>query len=391
LSSKSMSKTTYKFRIYPTREQDAALAEVLHRCRELYNAALQERRDAYRMAGKTITYYEQKAELPAVKEVRPEYRAIHSQVLQDVILRVERAFQAFFRRTKAGEKPGYPRFQGRDRYDSFTYPQYPSGARLQYNGGRFGQLTLSKLGTFKVRMHRPIEGTIKTVTMCRDGDEWYVCFVVEVETTPLPQSDTATGIDLGLLRFATLSDGSSIDNPRPLRHSLKKLKRAQQQLSRCQRGSHRRGRAREAVARLHRRVRNQRADFLHKASRRLVNEYGTVVFEQLQPANMVKNHRLALSISDAGWGQFVQYVSYKAACAGRNVLFVDPRYTSQTCSSCGSIRRKELSERWHSCPCGCELDRDHNAAINILRLGRSQQAVSVCRSPAPTGWGTSRS
>jgi putative transposase len=189
-------------------------------------------------------------------------------------------------------------------------------------------------------------------------------------------------VDLGLLHFATLSDGRTIENPRPLRRSMKQLKSAQQQLSRCKRGSHRRGRARQTVARLHCQVRRQRADFLHKQARQLVNTYGTIVFEQLQAANMVKNHRLALSIADAGWGQFVRYVAYKAEWAGRSVLYVDPRYTSQTCSRCGAIQRKELSERWHSCPCGCELDRDHNAAINILRLGRSQQAVSVCRSPA---------
>src|SRR5205823_11821075 len=157
----------------------------------------------------------------------------------------------------------------------------------------------------------------------------------------------------------------------------------QQALSRRKRGSHRRAKAKRAVARIHRRIRKQRADFLHKQSRKLVNEYGTIVFERLQPRSMIRNHNLALSISDAGWGQFVQYCSYKAASADRSVVFVDPRYTSQKCSDCGAIQRKELSERWHSCPCGCELDRDHNAAINILRLGTSRQtSQGVCRSPA---------
>lgn len=377
-----MQSRSYKYRLYPTHAQEAALVETLARCRELYNAALQERRDAYRMAAVSLNYYDQANQLPAVKEARPEYRDIHSQVLQNSLRRVDKAFQAFFRRVKAGAAPGYPRFQGRHRYNSLTYPQYANGARLEYAGGRFGQLALSKLGRFKVRLHRPIEGTIKTVTVCRDAEQWYVCFSCEVEAVPLPGSDTATGVDLGLLHFATLSDGSTIENPRHLRHSLKKLKRAQQQLSRCQRGSHRRGRAREAVARLHRKVGKARADFCHKAARELVNTYGTIVLEKLQGANMVRNHKLALSISDAGWGQFVQYVSYKAECAGRSVKSVDPRYTSQTCSSCGSIARKELSERWHSCACGAELDRDHNAAINILRAGSARQPVSDCRSPA---------
>jgi putative transposase len=370
-----MSKQTYKYRLYPTHKQVEQLAWVLARCRELYNAALQERRDAYQMAGKSLNYYDQANQLPAVKEARPEYLAIHSQVQQDVLRRVDKAFAAFFRRVKAGQTPGYPRFQGRDRYDSFTYPQL--GWSL--DGDR---LTLSKLGTVKVKLHRPIGGLVKTVTIRRDGEQWYVCFSCAIAVALLPEIATATGVDLGLTHFATLADGSTIENPRPLRHSLRKLKAAQQQLSRCRRGSHRRSRARHVVARLHRKVGNQRADFGHKAARALVNRYGTIVFEDLSVKNMVKLHSLALSISDAGWGQFVQFCSDKAARAGRNVLFVDPRYTSQTCSNCGTIQKKALSERWHSCPCGCELDRDHNAAINILRLGSSQQAVSVCRSPA---------
>jgi len=355
--------------------QAAALVETLALCLELYNAALQERRDAYRMAGKSLSFAAQSSQLPAVKDARPEYRDIHSQTLQDVLHRLDRAYQAFFRRVKAGAAPGYPRFQGRDRYDSLRYPQYGNGATLDYTSGKWGQLKLSKLGTLKVRMQRSIEGRIKTVTIRRDGTAWYVCFSCEVEAVPLPSSDTAVGVDLGLLHFATLSDGSTIENPRHLRRGLKKLKRAQADLSRCKRGSHRRNRARQSVARLHRKVRNQRADFCHKQARALVNSYGTIVCEKLQPANMVKNHHLALSISDAGWGQFVQYASYKAECAGRRVLCVDPRYTSQTCSSCGAIRKKELSDRWHSCACGAELDRDHNAAINILRAGCAQRAV----------------
>jgi putative transposase len=370
-----MCRRTYKYRLYPTQAQAAQVVWTLDRCRELYNAALQERRDAYRMVGKTLNYYDQANQLPAVKEARPEYRDLHSQVQQDVLRRVDKAFQAFFRRVKAGEKPGYPRFQGRNRYDSFTYPQ----AGWSLDGER---LTLSKLGTLKVRLHRPLGGQVKTVSIKRDGDQWYVCFSCEVAAIPLPETDTATGIDLGLLHFATLSDGTTMENPRHLRRGLKKLKRAQQQLARARQGSHRRARAKGRVARLHRKVRNQRADFCHKAARQVVNTYGTLVFEDLAVRNMVQNHCLALSISDAGWGQFIQFCSDKAARAGRRVLFVDPRYTSQVCSGCGAIARKELSERWHSCPCGCELDRDHNAAINILRLGRSQQAGSACRSPA---------
>lgn len=372
-----MSRRTFKFRLVPTRKQGEHLTWTLDRCRELYNAALQERRDAYRMAGKSLNYYDQANQLPAVKEVRPEYTDIHSQVLQDVLHRVDKTFQAFFRRVKSGETPGYPRFKGAGWYDSFTFPQL--GWALQND-----KLTLSKIGSVKVRLHRAMQGKVKTVSVKREGQQWYVCFSVEVADVALPHSDKAVGIDLGLATFATFSNGEQIPNPRHLRKSLHKLAVVQQRLSRRKRGSHRRAKAKYAVAATHRRIRNQRADFLHKQSRRLVNEYGTIVFEKLKPSNMVRNHSLALSISDAGWGQFVQYVSFKAESAGRNVVFVDPRYTSQTCSGCGTIQRKELSERWHSCTCGCELDRDHNAAINTLNLwlGTSQHAVQVaCRSP----------
>ncbi len=293
-----------------------------------------------------------------------------------MLKRVDKAFQAFFRRVKSGEKQvGYPRFQGRDRYDSFTFPQ--AGWSLHNE-----LLTLSKIGTLRVKLHRSMQGKVKTVSVKREGEHWYVCFSVEVETAQLPRSDKAVGIDLGLTTFAVLSNGEKIPNPRYLRKSLRKLATKQRSLSRCKRGSHRRAKARRAVATVHRRIRNQRADFLHKESRKLVNEYGTIVFEKLQPRNMVRNHSLALSISDAGWSQFVSYCSYKAECADRSVLTVSPAYTSQVCSGCGTIKKKELSERWHSCGCGCSLDRDHNAAINILRAGSAQQTSQVvCRSP----------
>jgi putative transposase len=373
----SVSRRAYKFRLVTTPSQQQRLLWTLDRCRELYNAALQERKDAYHMAHKTLNYYHQANQLPAVKEARPEYTQVHSQVLQDVLRRVDKTFQAFFRRVKAGETPGYPRYKGAGWYDTFTYPQ--KGWSLHND-----RLTLSKIGTVKVRLHRPVCGKVKTVSIKREGEHWYVCFSVEVVDAALPHSDKVVGIDLGLASLATLSTGEKIDNPRHLRKSLHTLATHQQALSRRKRGSHRRAKAKRAVARIHRRIRNQRADFLHKQSRKLVNEYGTMVFERLQPRNMVRNHSLALSISDAGWGQFVQYCSYKAASADRRIMFVDPRYTSQTCSDCGAIRRKELSERWHSCRCGCELDRDHNAALNIqhLWLGRSQQAAcAACRSP----------
>jgi putative transposase len=376
-----MSKQAYKFRLYPTGKQQERLQETLDRCRELYNAAVQERRDAYRMAGKSITYYDQANQLPEIKQEREEYQDIHSQVLQDVLRKVDKAFQAFFARCKRGDTPGFPRYKGRKQFDSFTYPQV--GFSLTHDN----RVCLSKIGTIKVKLHREIKGVIKTCTIKREGEHWYVVFACEVEQEPLEACDEAVGIDLGLLHFATLSTGETIENPRFFRKTEKKLAKLQQSLSRKQRGSHRRKKAVQRVAKAHRKVRNQRADFLHKESRQLVNEFGLIVFEELQPANMSKRAKpkrdengtylpnggsaksgLNKSIVDAGWGQFVQYCTYKAENAGRTVVQVHPKYTSQVCSGCGTVKKKELSERWHSCECGTELDRDHNAAL-VRRFG----------------------
>ena len=382
-----MSKQAYTFRLYPTRKQAQALIWTLDRCRELYNAALQERRDAYHMVGKRLNYYDQANQLPDIKAIREEYRDIHSQVLQDVLRKADKAYKAFFARCKHGATPGYPRYKGRNQFDSFTYPQ--GGHSLTHDS----RVCLSKIGSIKIKLHRQVKGTIKTVTIKREGECWYAIFSCEVEQVPLEASNEAVGIDLGLLHFATLSDGSTIENPRYYRKAERKLERLQQALARKKRGSTRRRKAVKQVAKAHKKVANQRKDFLHKASRQLVNTYGLIFFEELQPANMSKRPKpkqdeqgnyvpngaaakggLNKSIVDAGWAMFQQFCIYKAANAGREVLFVNPRYTSQICSGCGAVKKKELSERWHSCECGAELDRDYNAALNILVLGRSIQA-----------------
>ena len=387
----------FKYRLYPTSEQERLLFWTLARCRELYNAGLAERKEAYRMAGKTISYYEQKRDLPEIKSVlREEYQQIHSQVLQDVLLRLERAFKAFFRRVKAGEKPGYPRFQGRNRSTSFTYPQ--GGSTLAEK-----RVILSKIGSIKIKLHRPIEGTIKTCTIKYEAGQWYAVFSCECEAPePLPVSEEEVGVDLGLLHFAALSDGSFIDNPRYYRKAEKTFERRQQVLSRKKRGSHRREKARRLVAKAHRKIRNQRRDFLQKQANKLVKQFQTIVFEDLQTENLVSRPKpkqdengkyvpngasakagLNKSIQDAGWGMFIDLCSYKAANAGRNVVKVNPYKTSQICSAClQNCPHKELDERTHICiHCGVVLDRDTNAAINILRLGRSQRGETRVEAP----------
>jgi putative transposase len=287
--------------------------------------------------------------------------------LQDVVQRVDRAFQAFFRRVTNGETPGYPRFQGRNRYNSVTYPQFGNGATLDN-----GFLVLSKIGRIAVRWSRSLEGTPKTVTISREADGWYVCFsCADVPVQPLPPTGQETGIDLGLEAFATTSSGERIFHPGWYRRAERTLKTAQRRVSRRKKGSARRRKAITLLAKAHLKVKRQRADFHHKVALRLVQQNDTIYHEDLQTANMLKNHHLAKSINDAGWSQFLSILSAKAAYAGRTVVAVPPAYTSQTCSGCGVLVAKGLSVRWHACPeCGASLHRDHNAAKNIESLGQ---------------------
>ena len=376
---------TYKYRLSPNKETTSKLYWTLNRCRELYNAALSERRDAYRYAGISITYYDQQNDLPSIRhDIREEYADIASHVLQDVLRRLDKAMQAFFRRVRNSETPGYPRFQGRDRYDSFTYPDL-AGWKLEGN-----QLHLSKIGTVKVVLHREMQGTIKTVTMKKEVDQWYVCFSCEVaDAEKLAVSYEDVGIDLGVSHLATLSTGVMIEHPRYYRKAKKKLEQAHQAVSSGKRGSHRRRKAKKQLGKAYRKVRNQRRDFLHKESRKLVNQYQVMVFEDIKIGNLTKKPKLKKdeqgkfipngaaakgglnkSILDAGWGMFTSMCTCKAEEAGRTLIKVSPKFTSQICSQCGTIRKKDLSERWHSCDCGAELDRDVNAAINILVRGQ---------------------
>ncbi len=302
------------------------MAFVLRRCRELYNAAREECREAWQKRGVSITTASQSAQLPDIKEVRPEYRDIHSQVVQDVLTRLDRAFQAFFRRVRNGQTPGYPRFRGSKRYNSFTYTQVGEhgGARLDN-----GFLIRSKIGRIAVRWSRPLEGAPKTVTLGREADGWYVGFsCADVPVQPLPPTGQETGIDLGIEAFASLSNGTRICNPGWYRQAERALKTAQRRVSRRKKGSNRRRNAVVLLAKAHQRVRRQRADSHHKMALALVPANDTIYHEDLQTANLVRNHHLAKSINDAGWATFLSILSYKAACASRRVVAVPPAFTS---------------------------------------------------------------
>jgi len=364
---------SYKYKLKPTPEQARILEQTLMLCRHVYNAAVGERREAWRMCSVSVNYYQQKAELPGIKAAMPEYTVVHSQVLQDAVLRVERAFQAFFRRVKSGETAGYPRFQGRHRYHSFTYPQYDNGARLDN-----GFLVLSKIGRVAVRWSHPVEGTPKTVTISREADGWYaILSCADVPVQLLPATGCETGIDVGLKVFLVTADGDVIENPRVHRRGEKQLKKAQRRVSRRKQGSHRRRKAVGLLGRQHQTVKRQRADFHHKTALHLLRQYDTIYLEDLRVANMVQNRHLAKSISDAGWAQFRTILEAKAACAGRRVVAVPPAYTSQDCSGCGERVPKSLSVRTHVCTaCGLVLDRDENAARNIQWAGQALRGLA---------------
>ncbi|HEU4783271.1 MAG TPA: transposase [Ktedonobacterales bacterium] len=364
---------TYKYRLIPTPEQERTLDTILWRCRDLYNTALDERKTAWERGHVSLTYYRQKAELPDLKADIPEYTEVHSQVLQDVLLRLDRAFQAFFRRVSNGEEPGYPRFQGRNRYNSFTYPQYGNGAVLDG-----GVLSLSKIGRIPLRLHRPLEGTPKTVIVSKEADGWYACFsCAEVPMQPLPPTGEETGIDVGLKVFLITAGGEIVENPCHYRQAEKRLAKAQRRVSHRKKGSKRRRKAVALLKRTHQKVHRQRTDFHHKTARLLLRQYDTIYLEDLRVANMVRNKHLAKSIADAGWAAFRTILEGKAAYAGRRVVAVSPAYTSQNCSGCGERVPKSLSVRTHVCPnCGLVMDRDENAARNIQWAGQALRGLA---------------
>lgn len=345
---------------------------MLEECRWLYNKILETRKNVYEQDGKSLRLYDTQNMIPAWKVERSSLKSVHSLVLQQVNIRVDLAFKAFFRRIKAGETPGYPRFKGYGRYDSMTFTQYGNGAKIAD-----GKLVISKLGSVKLVLHRDLIGIPKMVCVRRSATgKWFASVSCVTEEDKLPVSDESVGIDLGLSTFATFSDGDKIENPRFFKKEQGSLAKAQRLLGREVKGTPEWAKRRKVVARVYERITNKRTNFAHQESRKLVNRYGVIIAEKLSVVDMISNHtqifgnKLNKSIADVAWNQFVQFTTYKAEDAGRLFLQVDSRNTSKMCSCCGSIVTKDLSVRVHSChTCGLVTDRDHNAALNILALG----------------------
>lgn len=353
--------TTYKYRIRPTARFVRDAQRWLGFCQTLYNAALQERREAWK-TGKSVSYYDQQAQLKDIRACDAEAKAVNEEVEVNVLRRLDKAMRAFFRRVKSNENPGYPRFRSCLRYNSFTYPRMRGGFRIDGD-----KLILSKLGSVRLRLHRPIQGTIKTCTIIRQVDGWYAAFACEALRPPaLIATGAIVGVDVGLENFATLSNGEQVENPRFLRRAENQLNKTQRRVSRLKFRGRNRAKAIRLLALRHLRVKRQRVNFAHVIANDLVKRFDKIVIEKLNVKGMVRNHKLAKSIQDAGWSIFTRILAYKAENAGRELVRVNPAYTSQVCSGCGLAQKLKLSQRRYVCVCGLDLHRDHNAAINIL-------------------------
>ena len=387
---------TYKFRAYPTALQEYELENWLFALCWLYNYALEERKKVWKEEQRTVKYSEQQNNLPKLKKREPLLKLVHSQVLQDMLRRVDKAFQKFFQdleRKKKGEKVkiGYPKKKPIAKYKSLTFPQVwmkqkgklVSIIKLEKKNNRFAHLHLPKIGKLKIRLHREIDWTkAKTVTVKREpSGNWYVCVSVEVDLDQILKEAEgrvkAVGIDLGVKNLAVTSEKEFVEHPRFLQKLEKRLKREQKKLSRKEKGSTNFEKQRKRVAKIHERIKNARRDFLHKLSRYLVDNYSLISFENLDIPSLVENNRLAKLILDAGWGTLITFATYKAVMAGARVVRVNPAYTTQICSVCGQKVSKTLADRIHKCPvCGIELDRDYNSSIVIRERGIEKEGFT---------------
>src|SRR3989344_5661639 len=360
--------TAYKFRLYPTKEQEQKLLWTLDRCRYVYNFLLSELQQQ-----KVIDKLQLQEMVVDLKRIEPELKNVHSKVLQYENYRLFSNLRALSQIKKKGKKVGRLRFKGRGWFKSFSYNE--SGFAIMQNQTRYDKLWLSKIGEIPFIMHRDIEGKIKQITIKHHpSGKWYASIIAETkDEIRVTQNTNRVGIDLGTMNYAYDSDGNHFDNPKCLDKSLKKLRKEQRRLSTKNKGLKNRTRQKIKVARIHEKIMNQRDDFLHKLSIYYINNYGYIAVEDLQVSNMVRNRYLSRSISDASWSRFIWMLCYKAERAGCTVVKVEPRGTTQRCSDCGKEVHKELWDRTHKGECGLETDRDYNSAMNILRRALGQE------------------
>ena len=390
-----MALLTYQYRLYPRRAEKQRLDTLLYQGKLVYNFALEVCKNTYEATGEHVKAVSLWQHFRDWRNSVPEAdRYLNASSLQHLLRRLDKAYAAFFRRLKEGDKAGHPRFKSRERFNSVEYT-YGDGVKLVQDNQRV-LLYVQRIGSLKVKFHRslPTGAVIKHVAIKRKASGWYVNLQLEVPTPEfVPNGQPPVGGDVGLLRLLTLSDGTEIDNPRWLRRSLSKLRRAQRRLSRRQQGSNRRRKARQQVALLHEHVAHTRRDFWHKVTTALVNTYGAIALETLNLNFMLRNGHLSLSAHDAGLGMFYALLDSKAANAGCTVMRVDPAYTSQKCSACGCLVEKDLSVRVHDCPrCGLSIDRDLNAARNIFKIAFEyarieRSGVNAAPLPPPSGDG----
>lgn len=381
---------TYKYLLRPNKEQAEQLDFLLWQSRRIYNAALEQRIKAYQETGKGMNYGAQWAHFRDQRHENSDTLGqLNASSVQHMLRRLDKSFAAFFRRLKAGARAGFPRFKSRHRFHSLEYT-YGDGCKLRQNKQGRRSFYVQNVGETRMCYHRaiPAEAKIKHAVIKRVGERWYVCLMLELpdpENSGI-QTGKRIGIDVGLKSLAALSTGELIENPRWLRENLAKLRRLQRRAARQVRGSHRQRETYRKIARLHEHVANQRADYLHKVSHRLVTGHDLIAIEHLSLGSMNQNRHLSLSSHDAGFGLFRQMLEYKAESAGIQVIAVNPSNTTQACSGCGSLVPKGLSVRVHQCPvCGLILDRDVNAARNILSLAlhRSVGSQPLGRSGQP--------
>ena len=366
---------SYKYPIFPNKITQWKLAENLDACRWLYNQLLQDLNDAKENGIKLKTYDTQNM-IPSLKLINPKLNLVYSKVLQMVNYTLWSNIKGLSASKKNGRKIGHIRFKGYGWYNTLNYNQ--SGFKVDQD---HSLLHLSKIGDMRIKIYRKIEGCIKAVIIKREGKRWFAIFQTDQEPQPLPETEEAIGLDVGLTSFVVDSEGNEIENPRCAEQSADKLAKLQRKLVRTKKGSNNRKTIKDKIAKLHKRINCQRDDFLHKLSSTYINNFDIICVEDLDVKGLKeKGHNTGMhrSIHDASWSKFIFMLSYKAQSAGRKLIKVDPRNTTQRCSACGSIVKKDLSVRVHECPyCGFSCDRDYNASRNILIAGMEQPVEPI--------------